>query len=244
METIYGRILWRVQQARLTHGIRAVLWHQGENNQGMAGPTGDFDWKAYQQYFMDMSAAWKQDFPNLRHYYVFQIWPGACSMGDGNMIREKQRSLTRLYSNLDVMPTLGIKPPGTCHYPLAGWAEFATLVQPLIERDVYGKKVTESITAPNLKKASYANAAKDAITLEFDQPVIWLDALAAQFCLDGERDKVASGAVHGNVVTLKLKTASAATKITYPGPNWNQNDLIFGANGITALTFCDVPLEK
>ena len=243
-ETIYGRILWRVQQARLTHGIRAVLWHQGENNQGMAGPTGDFDWKAYQQYFMDMSAAWKQDFPNLRHYYVFQIWPGACSMGDGNMIREKQRSLTRLYSNLDVMPTLGIKPPGTCHYPLAGWAEFATLMQPLIERDVYGKKVTESITAPNLKKASYANAAKDAITLEFDQPVIWLDALAGQFCLDGERDKIASGAVHGNVVTLKLKATSAATKITYPGPNWNQNDLIFGTNGITALTFCDVPLEK
>ena len=243
-ETIYGRMLWRVQQARLTHGIRGILWHQGENNQGMAGPTGDFDWKAYQQYFVDMSAAWKQDFPNLRHYYVFQIWPGACAMGDGNMIREMQRTLTRLYSNLDVMPTLGIKPPGTCHYPLAGWAEFATLMQPLIERDVYGKKVAESITAPNLKKASYANAAKDSITLEFDQPVIWLDALTSQFCLDGEKDKVASGAGNGKVVTLKLKASSAATKITYPGPNWNQNDLLFGSNGITALTFCDVPLES
>ena len=243
LTTIYGRILWRVQQARLTHGIRGVLWHQGENNQGMAGPTGDFDWKAYQQYFVDMSAAWKQDFPNIRHYYVFQIWPGACSMGDGNMIREMQRTLTRLFSNLDTMPTLGIKPPGTCHYPLAGWAEFATLMQPLIERDTYGKNVAESITAPNLKKASYANATKDTLTLEFDQPVIWLDALASQFTLDGERDKVASGAVKGNVVTLKLKAPSSATKITYPGPNWNQNDLIFGANGITALTFCNVPIQ-
>jgi hypothetical protein len=243
LTTIYGRMLWRVQQARLTHCIRAVLWHQGENNQGMAGPTGDYDWKSYQQYFVDMSAAWKQDFPNIRHYYVFQIWPGACSMGDGNMIREMQRTLPRLYSNMDVMPTLGIKPPGTCHYPLAGWAQFATLMQPLIERDTYGKKVIESITAPNLKKATYTNAAKDTITLEFDQPVIWLDALTSQFCLDGERDKIASGAVRGNVITLKLKTPAAAKKITYPGPNWNQNDLIFGANGITALTFCDVPLE-
>ena len=243
LKTIYGRILWRVQQARLTHGIRAVLWHQGENNQGMAGPTGDHDWKSYQQFFVDMAAAWKQDFPNIHHYYVFQIWPGACSMGDGNMIREMQRTLPRLFSNMDVMPTLGIKPPGTCHYPLSGWAEFATLMQPLIERDTYGKKAAESITAPNLRKATYASAAKDTLTLEFDQPVIWLDALAKQFRLDGEMDKVASGAVNGNVVTLKLKATSAATKITYPGPNWNQNDLIFGANGITALTFCDVPLE-
>ncbi len=243
LKTIYGRILWRVQQARLTHGIRAVLWHQGENNQGMAGPTGDHDWKSYQQFFVDMAAAWKQDFPNIHHYYVFQIWPGACSMGDGNMIREMQRTLPRLFSNMDVMPTLGIKPPGTCHYPLSGWAEFATLMQPLIERDTYGKKAAESITAPNLRKATYASAAKDTLTLEFDQPVIWLDALAKQFRLDGELDKVASGAVNGNVVTLKLKATSAATKITYPGPNWNQNDLIFGANGITALTFCDVPLE-
>ena len=243
LKTIYGRMLWRVQQARLTHGIRAVLWHQGENNQGMAGPTGDHDWKSYQPYFVDLSAAWKQDFPNLGHYYLFQIWPGACSMGDGNMIREMQRTLPRLYSNMDVMPTLGIKPPGTCHYPLAGWAEFATLMQPLIERDMYGKKFTEPITAPDLKKACYANPAKDTITLEFDQPVIWLDALADQFCLDGERDKVASGAVSGNVVTLKLKAPSAAARITYPGPNWKQDALIYGATGITALTFCDVPLE-
>lgn len=41
----------------------------------------------------------------------------------------------------------------------------------------------------------------------------------------------------------KLNTPAAATKITYPAPNWNQTDLIFGTNGITALTFCDVPLE-
>jgi hypothetical protein len=243
LTTIYGRILWRVQQARLTHGIRAVLWHQGENNQGMAGPTGDFDWKSYQQFFMEMSAAWKQDFPNLRNYYLFQIWPGACSMGDGNMIREMQRTMPNLYSNMNVMPTLGIKPAGTCHYPLAGWAEFATLMQPLIERDVYGKKFADPITAPNLKKATFANAAKDTITLEFDQPVVWQDALADQFTLDSERGKVASGAVNGNLITLKLKSPSEASKITYPGPNWNQNDLIFGNTGITALTFCDVPIE-
>ena len=40
LNTIYGRMFWRVQQARLTHGIRGVLWHQGESDQGADGPDG------------------------------------------------------------------------------------------------------------------------------------------------------------------------------------------------------------
>jgi hypothetical protein len=248
LTTIYGRALWRVRQARLTHGIRGILWHQGENNQGSASPTGDYDWKSYQEYFIELSAAWKQDFPNVQHYYVFQIWPNACSMaganGGGDMIREIQRSLSRLYSNLSVMSTLGVKPAGGCHFPLAGWAEFARLIQPLIERDLYGKQPAESITPPDLRRAYFASPAKDAIVLEFDQPVIWLDALTSQFYLDGQNDLVASGSVNGSVLTLKLKTPATARHITYLKETaWNQNDLIYGANGIAALTFCQVPLE-
>ena len=145
---------------------------------------------------------------------------------------------------MDCMSTLGIKPPGPSRYPLVGRSEFARLIQPLIERDIYGKKVAESITAPDLRKASYTSAAKDMIASEFDQPVIWLDSLAGQFYLDGEKDKVASSAVKGNVITLKLKAPSTAKKITYlKEMAWNPNDLIFGTNGIAALTFCDVPLE-
>jgi hypothetical protein len=246
LKTIYGRTLWRVRQARLTHGIRGVLWHQGENDQGADGPTGGYGWESYQRYFVDLSAAWKQDFPNIQHYYVFQIWPNACSMGNGHgdMLREVQRTLPRLYSNLDVMSTSGIKPPGPCHYPLAGWAEFARLLQPLIERDHYGKKPTASITPPNLRRAYYTNSSKDAIALEFDQPVIWADSLAGQMYLDGAKDKVVSGAVSGNVLTLKLKESSAAKTITYlKEMNWSQGKLILGTNGIAALTFCEVPIE-
>ncbi|MEI6537154.1 MAG: hypothetical protein WCN98_17565, partial [Verrucomicrobiaceae bacterium] len=235
--------------AKLTHGIRGILWHQGENNQGSAGPTGDFDWKAYEDYFVEMSSAWKRDFPNVQHYYVFQIWPNACSMGGssggGDMIREIQRSLPRLYSNMGVMSTLGIKPPGGCHFPLIGWSEFARLIQPLIERDNYGLKVTESITPPNLVRVSYAGSAKDGLTLEFDQPIVWSDALTDQFYLDGEKDKVASGSLSGKVLTLKLKSPSTASKITYLKESaWSQDKLIIGTNGIAALTFCAVPISN
>jgi len=245
LKTIYGRMLWRVRAAKLTHGIRAVLWHQGENDQGAAGPDGDYGWKTYQQYFVDMSASWKTDFPNIQHYYIFQIWPNSCSMGGGNgdMLREVQRTLPQLYSNMDIMSTLGIKPPGPAHFPLTGWAEFARLIQPLIERDIYGKAPAGFITPPNLKRTFYTSNAKNAIALEFDQPIVWTDSLIGEFYLDGAKGKVASGTASGNAVTLKLKAPSAAKKITYlKEMSWSQKRLLVGKNGIAALTFCDVAI--
>lgn len=246
LTTLYGRMLWRVRQAKLTHGIRGILWHQGENDQGSDGPTGGYGWETYQQLFVDMAAGWKVDFPNVRHFYVFQIWPNSCGMGgregSGDRLRERQRTLPQLFSNLSIMSTLGVRPPGGCHYPLAGWAEFARLIQPLIERDHYGIVPATSITPPDLRSASYL--ANDTIALEFDQPVVWTGALAGQFYLDGGKDKVASGSVSGNVLTLKLKEPVAANTITYlKEVSWNQDSLLVGANGIAALTFCEVAIQ-
>ncbi len=244
--TIYGRLLWRVRQARLTHGVRGVLWHQGENDQGADGPTGGYGWETYRQFFIDMAAGWKTDFPNVRHYYAFQIWPRACAMGnDGsdNRLREVQRTLPRSFSNLSVMSTLGITPPGGCHFPKEGYAEFARLVAPLVERDLYGKAPATSITAPDLKRVWVAGAGGDELVLEFDQPVKWDDALAGQFYLDGAKGKVASGAAAGNTVRLKLTAAAGAKTLTYlDGAAWSQDKLLRGANGIAALTFCEVPI--
>jgi Carbohydrate esterase, sialic acid-specific acetylesterase len=247
LTTIYGRMLWRVQQAKLTHGIRAILWHQGENDQGADGPTGGFGWETYHPFFIEMAAGWKIDFPNVQDYYVYQIWPNACAMGgrhgSGDRLREKQRTLPTLFSRMSILSTLGVRPPGGCHFPLEGWAEFARMVQPLIERDHYGKKSPAPLTAPNLRTAKLATS--DSIVLEFDQPVVWDDKLAGQFYLDGEKDKVASGSVSGNVLTLKLKEASAAKQITYlKEVTWNQDTLLNGANGLAALTFCEVPLQS
>lgn len=245
--TIYGRLLWRVRQAKLTHGIRGILWHQGENDQGADGPTGGYGWETYRQYFIDLAAAWKQDFPNVQHYYVFQIWPKSCSMGingSDNRLREVQRNLPTAFSKLSVMSTLGIDPPGGCHFPAAGYAEFARLICPLVERDHYAKVPTTSITPPNLKRASFAGAKNDEIVLEFDQLVKWDNALLGQFYLDGQKGRVASGVAAGNRVTLKLAAASDAKTITYlDSAAWSQKTLLVGANGIAALTFCEVTIQ-
>ena len=144
---------------------------------------------------------------------------------------------------MSIMSTLGINPPGGCHYPPEGYAEFARLIFPLVEQFNYGIKPTVSITAPDLKKASYTNARRDELTLEFDQPVKWDAILKSQFYLDGEDGKVVSGKAQGNAIILKLKSSSGAQDITYlNGQSWSQKNLLRGVNGISALTFCEVPI--
>lgn len=244
--TIYGRLLWRVRQAKLTHGIRAIFWHQGENDQGSDGPTGTFGWESYRPFFVDMAGAWQEDYPNVAHTYVFQIWPKACSMGiDGsdNMLREVQRTLPSAIANLHVMSTLGIDPPGGCHYPAAGYAEIARLICPLVERDCYGATFATTITAPNLRRAAYVGGKKDRIALEFDQAVQWDNSLAGQFWLDGVSGAVVAGSVEGNTLLLELAKPSEAKRITYlDSKAWSQKTLLRGTNGIAALTFCNVPI--
>ena len=247
LDTIYGRMLWRVRQARLTHGIRAVIWHQGESDQGAAGPDGDYGWKSYQRYFVEMSADWKRDFLNISRYYVFQISPNACSMGGGNgdMLREKQRSLPYLYSNMAILSTLGIQPGGSCHYPLEGWSVFARWIQRLLERDFYGLEADGPITAPNLMRAYYEDVAEGLIALEFDQPVVWDDLLVSQFYLDDAEGVVVNGAVTGNVLILTLKEPGSFERITYlKEMAWKQDNLLYGQNGRAALTFCNVPISS
>jgi len=245
--TIYGRLLWRVRQAGLTHGIRGVLWHQGENDQGADGPSGRYGWETYRDDFISMAAAWKQDYPNLGHYYLFQIWPKACAMGvDGsdNRLREVQRALPRAFSHMGIMSTLGIVPPGTCHYPPEGYAEIARLICPLVERDNHHAVPAVSITPPDLMRARFTGGQSAEIVLEFDQPLQPNPGVAAEFVLDGRRDRIAGAEVRGNRVTLALKQPGAVRTISYvDGAAWHQENLLRGVNGIAALTFHEVPVE-
>ena len=248
VNTIYGRLLWRVREAGLTHGIRGIFWHQGENDQGADGPSGGYGWETYRQLFIDLAAAWKQDYPNVSHYFVFQIWPKACSMGrDGSddRLRDVQRTLPRHFSNLSVMSTLGIKPPGGCHFPAEGYAQFAELILPVVEWRIYQQAPKQPVTPPNLLRARWTDAKRNAVTLEFDQPVKWDAALCDQFALDGKSDVVLSGNVEGKTLVLQLREGAVGKQITYlDSDRWSQEKLLWGANGLAALTFCEVEIEQ
>ena len=247
VSTIYGRLLWRLQQAKLTHGVRAVLWHQGENDQGESGATGTFGWVNYQDYFLRMTAAWKQDYPNIKHYYTHQIWPGACGARsvENDRLRERQRQLPEQFSNLSVMSTLGIRPGGGCHFPAEGYAAMARQLFPLVNQYNYGAKSKTSVTAPDIKSVSYAGARKDEIKLVFDQDVKWNEDIIGRFDLDDDSAQVAAVGGAGRIITLKLTGPSVAKSLSYVrGGKWRQEDAIIrGSNDIAALTFCEVPIR-
>lgn len=247
VNTIYGRLLWRVREAQLTHGIRAVIWHQGENDQGADGPTGGFGYETYRSFFMQLAASWKQDYPNIQHFYAFQIWPKSCAMGiDGsdNRLREVQRTLPRLFSNLSVISTLGVKPPGGCHFPAAGYAEFARFLHPMMQHHIY-QHPAKDFNPPNLQRAFFNSSERNTLVLEFDRPVIWSDKLTSQFHLSGEKQQVLAGSTDGNRLTLQLKQPSSSRTVTYlDSASWNPETLLYGQNGLAALTFCDVLIAE
>ena len=245
--TIYGRLLWRLQQAKLTHGVRAVLWHQGENDQGESGATGTFGWVNYEDYFIRMSAAWKQDYPNIKHYYIHQIWPGACGSRsvEGDRLRERQRQLPNQFSNMSVLSTLGIRPGGGCHYLAEGYAAMARQLVPLVNQYNYGVHPKTSITPPNIRSVSFANDKKDEIKLVFDQDVKWDAEIIERFYLDDGSAELTAVGGSGKTITLKLAGPSIARNLSYVrGGKWRQEQaIIWGANDLAALTFCEVPIE-
>ena len=247
--SIYANLLNRVIGANLTYGIRGIFWHQGENNSGAAAPTGDWDYKSYQQYFVDMSAAWKQDYPNFQKYIVFQVMPAPCAMGPkGDQLRDVQRNLPSLFSKMHVLDTLGIAGYLGCHFTAAGYQSIANRVAPLVDQDFYGIVPGMSVTAPVLQLAYYTSSARTEIALQFDQNMSWNSFSTANYWLDKVGSNITSGNVSGNIVKLQLASAGTATSTldyledTHWAYTETTSSLLYGANGIPALTFADVPI--
>jgi hypothetical protein len=248
--SIYATLLNRVIGAKLTHGIRGIFWHQGENNSGSDSPTGDYDYKSYQKYFVDMSLAWKQDYPNFGRYVIFQVMPKPCGMGPkGDQLREAQRTLPRLYSNMDILNTLAVPGYIGCHFSAVGYENVADRTLPVVNHRFYGIVPSAPVTAPLLQRAYFTSAARTAIALVFDQPVSWSSLSMSNYYVDDVGGKVTSGSASGNVVTLQLNSAAAPTAtLDYIKDSvWHFREatstLLYGANLIPALTFADVPIE-
>ena len=248
--SIYANIYKRVTGAKLTHGIRGVFWHQGESNSGNAAPTGDYDYKSYQQYFLDMAAAWKQDFPNLQRYIIYQVMPAPCSMGPkGDQLRDVQRTLPRLFSKMHILNTLGLAGYEGCHFNPTGYQNFTNLTAPLVGQDFYGIVPGMSVTAPILQRAHYTTTDRTEIAMEFDQDMSWSSFSIPNYWLDKAGGKVTSGSASGKVVKLQLSAPGTTTStLDYlEDAHWSYTEatssLLYGSNGIPALTFADVPIE-
>ena len=245
---IYANLLNRVIAARLTHGIRGVFWHQGESDASTFGPPVEPDYLSYEQNFLSMSSAWKQDFPNFQRYVVFQIAPNPCSIGPfASEIREVHRQLPRLYSNMSLVNSIAVPGYGGCHYTKAGYESLSSRVLPVVKRDFYGVSNPDAVTPPNLVKAYFTSSARTAIALQFDQAMSWSSFSLPNWHVNDVANQVTSGSASGNIITLQLSSAAAANStLDYVKDTWSHTEsvstLLYGANEIPALTFADVSI--
>jgi len=89
LETSFGRLTYRVDQAGLKNSIRAVFYHQGESDSETMERS-----LYYADNFAVLNSDWLRFYKGLEKIYLFQIHPG-CGGGFQSKIREIQNQISK-----------------------------------------------------------------------------------------------------------------------------------------------------
>jgi|TARA_B110000263_G_scaffold18651_1_gene14843 hypothetical protein len=162
LETSFGRLAYRVDQAGLKDGIKAIFYHQGESDSVYNR------YLSYSDSFDILNKDWKRVYTGLDKVYLFQIHPG-CGGSFQSELREIQNQISKRYDHVEIMSTTGVVGHDGCHFSYEGYQEFAKRILPLVSRDLLGEQQRSIITPPQLLNAYYSG--KREITLDFDQLV-------------------------------------------------------------------------
>ena len=233
LNTIYGRLLWRVHQAEVAGSVRAIFWHQGESDGGMAYDTYLGLWTA-------MYEDWLKDYPNVEGIYPFQVRAGC---GNPTWNRNVHRDLPNLLAKVKGhMSTTGVSGHDGCHFKHSTYAEWGERMARLARRDLYGTDVPGSIEAPDPVKASWSDA--ETLVIEYGETGknLVLQTGAQAFFSLSNGAAVQSAKVVGTTVVLTTSN-SAATWVSFvdvPGDiAWLVNDL-----GIGSFAYYQLPIGQ
>lgn len=257
LNTIYGQLLYRAQWAGVARQVRAIIWKQGEDEAGN-DPVG------YDQKFKVLYDQLREDYGNAR-LYVSQLNLLNTGYDGAAGLRDFQRRIKYLFSNVETIATVGTREYDGIHYGPLGHQQMAFEQFRQIARDLYGSTDTLQINSPDIRQAFY-NTRRDSITLTFEpeMQMVWKDTayysfatgekmgsreLKDFFYLDGRAGQLAGGSAAGNRVTLALKQPSTAKQLRYlPGyfsdalsPYYN-GPVLRNARGMRAFTFDGVPI--
>lgn len=257
LETSFGRLAYRVNEAGLKANIKAIFWHQGETNS-------DERHKTYADQFDKLYKDWKRVYTGLEKVYLFQLHPGCGGVFQSEM-REVQHQNALRYDDVEIMSTTGVVGHDGCHFLTEGYYEFAERIFPLVSRDFYGEQPNSIITPPQLLNAFYES--DNAIVLEFDQPIKLEEKHKIKeneffmkdqffFRIEGN-DEVITNAVksieaRGNKIILRLNNETKFDNITWlPGKNYVGTEICYNGpwirgteNNIGALSYDRKTIEK
>ena len=266
LETSFGRLAYRVDQAGLKNNIKAIFYHQGESDtySGLSFYNGRKrgEYTDYSKNFDILKNDWQRVYKGLKKIYLFQIHPG-CGGDFQSEIREIQNQISKRYNNVEIMSTTSVVGHDGCHFSYEGYKKFAKRILPLVSRDLYEEKNSTIITSPQLMRAYYSR--KKEIILKFDQPIEIEDyyelngtkyLMKNQFFFSKNQEKPSIDGVINSLETkndqiiISLNTNHKYSSISYiPNKYYlNTKDIYNGpwiiglTNKIGALTFSNVKI--
>lgn len=258
--SLYGRLLYRAQKARVDKNFRALFFWQGENDIIDSNPG------LWPEKFEKLFASWQLDYKNLNKYYIFQVNVLPVKNYGSGVLRDYQRQLQDIHKPLiESIATVGNQGYDGGHYNTEGYKVFANEILRRIERDYFGIKPSTNVSSPNIRKAFYTSSKKNEITLVFDegQEMVWKNDttlinnegtlvthyMKDYFMLNNTLGTVSSGKAIKNTIVLTLKQPSSAQKISYLLPyfpyddtekmNFYSGPYLQNLLGVKALTFQD-----
>ena len=232
LSTIYGRLLWRVNQAKVADSIRAIFWHQGESDGNMAYDTYLGLWTA-------MYEDWLEDYPNVEGIYPFQVRAGC---GNPTWNRNVHRDLPFFLPLVSGhMSTTGVDGHDGCHFYHQTYVEWGDRMARLVNRHLYGTEVPDNIEAPDPVKAEWV--APGQVEIDYGDTGVGLvlqPGSMAYFSLsDGA--VIVDASVIGNTVVLTTGSPSTATWVSLVDVAgdipWLVNDL-----GIGSFAYYQLPV--
>lgn len=253
----YTRMYWRAEVSGLRKAAKAMIWYQGESNQG-AG---------YTEKFTRLYQSWKQDYQGLKKIYVVQIRPSDCGQTDHASLREQQRNFAQKFPDVEVLASAGLPTHDGCHFGNEGYITLGNQLYNLLARDLYRGTDTLGIASPNLRRAYWTTpekkeialifATNDSLTVSKDTSVGGKMRTLAQdaFLIDSKPLRATSVRIENkHSVILTLGASSSAQTIGYvpdrcyaSSPEMPcslyEGPWLLTRRGVGALTFHNVPIE-
>jgi len=229
--TIYGRLLWRAQQAGVVDSVRAIVWHQGESD-------GSAAYSDYLAAWTAMYNGWLTDYPSLEGAYVMQVRNG-CGYPTWN--RNVHRDLPDLLHRVTGhMSTTGVDGHDSCHFYNSTYMEWGERIARLLHRDLYGASYGDNIEAPDPISATWLSSTELEIDFGDTGNGLVLQAGADAFFSLSDGAVISSAQVVGSTVVLTTATPSTATSVSFVDDTgdipWLVNDLGIGSFAWYALS--------
>ena len=233
IDTNYGRLFFRAKNAGVENNVRAILWYQGESDNG--------DANYHENGMTNLYNAWLEDYPGFEKVYIHQLRVG-CGVDQWNVdLRNRQRLIPDKFPDIEVMSTTGEDGHQGCHFfydeghELLGDHNAAVLL-----RDLYSLSNITNIDPPNVDYIFFNDYGKTNITIVMRNKIddlVWESGVEDYFRLENSSANIIGGKVVSNTVVLQLNGDVAGNiGLTYSGHS-GSGPWILNGKGVGLLTF-------